>query len=519
MRNHLTKEARRRRGLASHALFALAMAALAGCADNDPTGPEALAGEPVEMGKLTANQSPVDLAPSGSLSVAATRAPRSFFVNPTSGKDTNPGTKALPFKTLARALSTAIGSDTVRLASGDYGAAFNGERFTNGSQQVPVPAGVMILGTPAGELTSHLHGSAGDVGLNFQGGATVRNVVLSGFTTGIRATQGVQSLKSLLLNQNQVGLELGGSAKATLVGSTIVLAPALVSNGVRVLVQAQFIMDGGVITGTGLNCDVQATGVSLFDRGRVTLKNFARIAGIAGNALRMGQNSKATLTSFSTIERNFGQLPGCAPLPSVLARDSASLTLRKARVFGNAGTKSVGIQLQSRAPLTLDSAHIKGHTGAGISTFGNAKIVASGTRFDGNIIGIDAKLTPNASITITRSTVVGNITGIRAPFFKLRNSIVSGNQTGVVLTSIFSDLGQTFDPGNNTITSNTITGVTFDADVGSGLISASGNTWNAGTQDSDESGHYTDKPLLNSLSPFASGKNFVLPAGNYQIQL
>jgi hypothetical protein len=528
MRHHATKQPRRLGGLSVRVLFVLAVAALPGCGEQSPTGPEEPAAQAFQTdplaADLTADQSAASPAVAGSPGLTATRLPKSFFVDPKIGKDTNPGTKSLPFKTLARALSSAIAKDTMRLAIGVYSAATNGERFTGGTQQVLVPAGVTILGTPAEDFTSQLHGGTGQTGLKFQGAATVKNLIVTGFTTGIQATQGVQSLKNLTLDQNLVGLDLGGSAKATLVGSTVALAPGVAINGARVRQQAQFIMDGGTITGAGPNCEVTVTGVSLFDAGRVTLKNKAFLKDIAGTALSMRGTSKATLTSFATIDRGFSQLPGCAPLPSVLARDSASLTLKKARVFSSAGKNSIGIELESRAPLTLDSAQVKGHSGAGIRTFGNAKIVASGTLFDANIIGIDAKLTPNASITITGSTVMNNITGIRAPFFKLRNSVVLSNQTGVVLTSPFTDLGQTFDPGNNTITGNTITGVTFDVSVisgGVGGIFASGNTWNPSTQLSDVNGHYPGKPLLNGSSPLATGKNFALPKDNssFQIQL
>jgi hypothetical protein len=170
---------------------------------------------------------------------------------------------------------------------------------------------------------------------------------------------------------------------------------------------------------------------------------------------------------------------------------------------------------------------VKGHTGAGIRTsFGNPRIVVNGSLFQANIIGIDAGLTPTVNLTITGSTVSNNVTGIHAPFFKLRNSVVTSNQTGILVASFSTDLGQTFDPGNNVIAANTTTGVTWDANLisgGVGGIFASGNTWNPSTQLSDVNGHYPVKPLLNNDSPSASGKNFVLPQGDlndfFQIQL
>jgi hypothetical protein len=368
-----------------------------------------------------------------------------------------------------------------------------------------------------------LHGSAGDVGLALNGAATVRNVFLSGFTTGIRATQGVQSLKSLKLHQNLVGLEFGGSAKATLVGSTVTLTPTVGFVGVLVRQQAQLIMDGGAVTSPGPNCVVTMTAASLRDAARLTLKNSATLKDIAGTALEMRGTSKATLTSFATINRNLISFPGCHPLPSVVTLDATSLTLRNANVVSIGGTGSIGIDSRSSAPLTLDGAGVEGHSAVGLRGQGAFKLVASRSLFRQNNIGIDATLAPNASITITGSSAFFNHVGIRAPFFKLRNSLVSSNDIGIVLTSPFTDLGQTFDPGNNTIQGNVVTGVNFDASVisgGVGGIFASGNTWNPRTQDSDTSGHYPLKPLLDELSPFATGKNFVLPQeGEFQIQL
>src|SRR5215216_547180 len=147
----------------------------------------------------------------------ATRLPKSFFVNPTSGSDANPGTQFKPFKTLAHGLSLAIAGDTLRLAAGLYSAASNGEKFTTSTRQVVVPAGVKIFGTFQAEFTTFLHGAPGDlVGLKLQGAATVRNLFVTGFPTGVTASQGVQSFKNVVLDQNDHGLDLGGSASATL---------------------------------------------------------------------------------------------------------------------------------------------------------------------------------------------------------------------------------------------------------------------------------------------------------------
>jgi hypothetical protein len=508
-------------------LFSMAAAGLVACAGNDTTGPEQPADQvdqaaPIEA-DLPSTKSEAEV-PAGSLAVTATRLPKSFFVNPHDGSDTNPGSKLKPFKTLARGLSTAISGDTMRLASGDYGAAINGERFTNGSQQVLVPAGVVILGTLAGELTSHLHGTASDIGLNLKGAATVRNVVLTGFFTGIKAPKGVQVLRNVNLNQNVVGLDVRGSAQATLVGSIVSMAPkpGLIVVGVRLLEQGRFTMSGGTITGGSPNCNLGVIGIDL-GGGQLTLKNAASLKNIAGPALLMKGTTKALLTSSATIDRDFSNVSGgCAPSASVLAGDSSSLTLRNALVSSTLGTQSVGIVSSSRAPLTLENSRVTRHTGAGIKALGNMKLVASGSLIEGNLVGIDAKGAIQPTITITGSTIEKNVIGVRAPFFTLRNSSVSNNSTGIVLTSPFTDLGQTYDPGNNKILNNANTGVQFDPAVIAGKVGgvfASGNTWNPFTQGSDASGQYPGKPLLNNSTP-VTGKNFELPGtGFFQIQL
>ena len=228
MRDPTDKQSHRAGGLAIRLVFTMAVAAVAGCGEHDATAPEERGLEPASADAtapdLGSDASAATPNVAGSSATAAlTRLPRSFFVNPHLGNDANLGTNLKPFKTLAHGLSLAIAGDTMRLAIGVYSAATNGEKFTNGSQQVVVPAGVLILGTP-GEAISQLQGVPDDlIGLDLKGAATVRNLIVRGFRSGIRATQGVQTLKSVVLDQNILGLELSGSAKTTLATSRAVL--------------------------------------------------------------------------------------------------------------------------------------------------------------------------------------------------------------------------------------------------------------------------------------------------------
>jgi Protein of unknown function (DUF1565) len=519
MRQYGTQQPRRLGGLASRLCLAAVVAALPACGEHNPTDPEGTTAQAAAVADPLA------------VTATAIRLPKSFFVNPTGGNDANPGTNLKPFKTLAHGLSLAIAGDTMRLAIGVYSAASNGEKFTNGSQQVFVPAGVMILGTP-GEAISQLQGVPSDtVGLNLKGTATVRNLIVRGFRSGIRGTQGVQTIKNVRLEQNILGLELSGSAKTTLVSSRVVLVPrpnsAATVMGAFVSQQAQLTVVGGTIGGPVQNCTLDMRGVSLRDAARLTMKNGATIKDVAGMGLAMFGTSKATLTGLSTIDRSFTQLAGgCSPSASVFATDFSTLTLKNARVLSAGGTKPDGIVANTSGLVTLDSAQVKGHLGIGLKSILNLSLVATASVFQLNGVGIDVFNGPNSNITITGSTLSNNGIGIHAPFFKLRKSLVTSNRIGISVAGFSSDLGQTSDPGNNLIAGNLITGVTWDANVisgGVGGIFASGNTWNPSTQGSDANGHYLTKPLLNNDSPSASGKSFVLPAVDlndlFQIQL
>jgi hypothetical protein len=522
------------RQLATCVLCALAFASLSGCRDQSPTEPEAsapLVAQPDELAAdLTADQSAASPAAGGPVGATTTRLPRSFFVNPATGNDANLGTNLKPFKTLAHGLSLAIAGDTMRLAIGVYSAATNGERFTNGSQQVDVPAGVLILGTP-GEAISQLQGVPEDIiGLNLKGTATVRNLIVRGFRSGIRGTQGVQTLKNVVLDQNILGLELSGSAKTTLVTSRAVLVPransAATVMGAFVSQQAQLTVIGGTIGREVRSCTLDMRGVSLRDGARLTMKNGATIKDVAGIGLALFGSSKARLTGLTTIDRNLSQFPGCSPSANVFATDFSTLTLKNARVLSTGGTKADGIVANTSGLVTLDSTQVKGHSGIGLKGILDLKLVATRSVFQFNGVGIDVFNGPNSNITITGSTVSNNGIGIHAPFFKLRKSVVTSNQTGISVSTFSADLGQVGDPGSNFIAANSITGVTWDAKMisgGVGGIFASGNNWNAFTQGSDGNGHYLAKPLLNNDSPSASGKNFVLPTIDandlFQIQL
>jgi Protein of unknown function (DUF1565)/Right handed beta helix region len=524
----------RRRAALLLALVAVAIVvAVTGCSEQGLTGADALPEGATSDDAATSLAPAPSAAPDAASEVvaepgtaSATRLPRSFFVDPRLGKDTNPGTKALPFKTVAKALSLALAQDSVRLAPGVYSKAINGEKFTNLTQQIPVRAGVFILGTFQEEFTSQLHGGPDETGLLLQGGATVRNVILSGFGIGIRASQGVQSLKGVGLDQNAVGMQLSGTARATLTnGFLTVIAPAQqFARGLLVTQQAQLIMDGGFISGGSSNCALNVIGVDARNSGRVTLRNSAKIQNIAGEALFMTDQATATLKGQTTIVRDFSAQEGCEADPSVVSLSSGSLTLQNAKILGDDhGDLNIGIQSHSNGPITLTNAVFTRQTGAALQVLNNTKVVINGCTFTGNDQGIDARTLSTLSMSITGSTFTDNTTAVFAPFFRLRSSKVTGNQFGIVVHGT-ADLGNLSQPGNNTLSGNVHTAVEFSESTlasGVGTIVAAGNLWNAGVQDADGTGHYPLHPVVRGTDKNAVGTNFVLPQGksSFSIQL
>ena len=414
----------------------------------------------------------------------------------------------------------------MRLASGVYSAA-SGEKFTTATQQVTVPAGVTILGTYAEDFTSQLRGAAGETGLQLLGGATIRDLILTGFTRGIHATQGVQKLKGLYFDKNLTALDLEGTAQASLVKGTIFLSPGGAFpqvTGANVVDQAHLTVDGGIITGGAANCKTGITGVNVREAGVLTAKNGATFKEIAGTAVLVAETAKTTLASQAVVSRDFSQFPACAPLPSLVAYEGGSLTLTNAGVYSKGGTNEIGIKAQSQGTVALTHAVLSGHTLAAVHVLDKQKLVVSGSAFSGNYVGIHALEAQSVSLSVTGSTVIGNLFGIVAPSLKLRSTQVTANAIGVAITGSQANLGTLASPGNNALSGNSQTGVEFFAGpfaVSFSTISAAGNFWNAGVQDADGSGQHPEHRLVNGTAGDHSGQNFKLPDGksSFKIQL
>lgn len=86
------------------------------------------------------------MVPAVSLPRAANGLPTTFWVDATSGLDTNAGTETTPFKTITHALEVATSFDTLMILPGEYGVA-NGETFPL------VASGESFLGVQGADAT------------------------------------------------------------------------------------------------------------------------------------------------------------------------------------------------------------------------------------------------------------------------------------------------------------------------------------------------------------------------------
>src|SRR5688572_16549704 len=80
-----------------------------------------------------------------------------YYVDSTSGSDSNPGTSAQPWRTLNKAIGSTSAGDTAYLRPGSYGARGTQIRIPNGRGGA-AGAPITIAGEPGGEKPSVLGG-------------------------------------------------------------------------------------------------------------------------------------------------------------------------------------------------------------------------------------------------------------------------------------------------------------------------------------------------------------------------
>ena len=293
---------------------------------------------------------------------------------------------------------------------------------------------------------------------------------------------------------------------------------------------------GGKLTLDGVtlrNYLVQALDVS----GQAILKNGTTIdhVGIAGDPGPLsGGLNQCTATSAILVDRGGSLTMDHATLSNVA---SAGICIQPA--FAAANMESV--QLTQSTFAHIAGAAIESYVDTGIgqvppAAFGPTIGIDSTSFTDtGRAIfwfGMPGAAFTLSNVTVTASTGAANTggstdnckgaairfdTGTDVGSFKMRNSTVSNNAAeGVCFlgASPTVDLGTTGDPGGNSVTGNTTTGLGYYV-LGTGTpatANAVGNVWVAGQQGADANGRYSVAPgyaAVPKTGP-ASGVNFTI---------
>lgn len=148
-----------------------------------------------------------------------------YYVEPVAGDDANPGTEALPFKTIAHAASLAIDGDTIWLEDGSYD--WQSEPSFRDDVTIHLAHGVQLRAVTPGfvRLFSKVD-HFGDGGFALAGDAQLAGLHFVGFNPALRADRGLVVLDDVSFESpwdtgicnygKQALIMLSGTAKTTL---------------------------------------------------------------------------------------------------------------------------------------------------------------------------------------------------------------------------------------------------------------------------------------------------------------
>jgi len=235
---------------------------------------------------------------------------QTFYVNPATGNDTNPGSQSAPFKTITQALKVSASDTTIQLAEGNYNAA-SGEVFP-----LTIPSTFKIVGNEANKG---------------------RNILIEGSGNFLSRTFAGQNVTFVLLNNS----ELRG---------VTVTNPA--SRGSGVWIESTTAI---VANSTFINCKregVFATGdANPVITGNVFTEN-------AANGIAIAKNSQGQIQGNTCFKTGFG----------IAVSDTASPTLTDNRIYENRS----GIVVSGAARPILRNNLIENNTDDGLTVIGSA---------------------------------------------------------------------------------------------------------------------------------------------------
>lgn len=439
----------------------------------------------------------------------------------TTGNDTNPGSEAAPFLTLAHALTVVSPGRTVFLAAGTYDAStqptFGGTTF------IDVPAGLTVRGAPGQVVV--LKGQGGP-GVRLATGASVRELVFEDFGTAVRAeAAGAALVEQVLFRRTAAVLlapptiSVGGMASLTLApGNLTNLVGANMANVARVESNGQLTLAPGAVV-DGL---VSPGGA---DNAAFTVADSAQLV-VEGTLRNSAQQVGVRVLNAGRLEvRSGGLLENAGASAAVQARDTAAVLCTGGSLTLSEHGIRVPLSASASPTLTLSGCTVTGHVGSGIlveggNTPGLINVQSSALSSNG---GAGLTMISPGAVRVIGGTVANN-TGRGLDFrstatlqVEVRNVTVTGNGAqGIFLGGNLSSsflLGTMASPGNNTFSGNGISNLQLGSAAGL-VVQAVGNTWTPGIQRADAAGRYTAAPgtTLEETGP-TSGGNYTITTG------
>lgn len=410
-----------------------------------------------------------------------------LFVDPVLGSDGALGTTEAPFQTLKHAFSVAVSGQTVWLGDGTYGAA-SGEDWT-----VPVPSGVTV----SAAVKAHpvlVGGGTDAVALAFAGDGFARYLTIEGFGVAVSAVTGTQGLEGLVLEDDRVGLDVGGDA---LMGAAHLEIRNGGDLGFAVHGDAILYLSFSAIQDLGEPC-LAETGVGAAGGAAQVFLNHLDVKHVTGS-LRVGDGSKLSLSNSTFLD--VGDV-ACGP--------GATLYVDGAAVADILGTivsepRAEALLAEPATTLTVGSTSFQGPVS------GAAALVLRGASLTAGVVSVSGTAKSNvvleqgASIEAKNLSIWGggNCLRVTNSTVVLRSSTLGECTTGIHAAGASTlSLGSAEDPGGNTFGGVEGTVLRLEGpDIDT--VDAAGNTWIPKVQGSGPFGIYA--PGSGLLGPFGCG--------------
>lgn len=453
-----------------------------------------------------------------------------LYVDPVTGDDRQPGTRAQPLRTIARAASLArVGSEII-LLDGVYDGTsqpqFNSPLASacGVDSGVVLPSGVVLRADHAGQVRLSIAGyhglcaSSGRIeGLRLErptpgarviecasGELTIQETTFSntGFNDSGSATTEVASalllsgsaqvtlnpgtLSDYSIGANERFATLSEQASLTITGGALSLSEdpresaAGFDRGFRVADSASLTLHGVRLQRRAASSTLSGSGIALTDSAQVRLDQGTSVTGFWSGIYGTQGASQASLEDVDFVDNGYGVFMFSSGdfQRKALTIESSRFTRDQLGVF----VYAVNIDLTIR-----DSVFVEDTSPAPSALEVGIEFAASG------------------SANLENVTVTNNAFGIVLAHFnpqldfqvKLRDSRITSNSEAGITAYAPVDLGSLAEPGRNVFQGNGVGqsdggNLLFGSNSSliNGLVLAVGNTWDADVQGADESGGY-----------------------------